>query len=353
MSNQKPIVAFSIGDLNGVGSEVIIKSLSDQRINNQLTPVIYANVKLISSLRKQFNLNEFNFHAAKSIDEINVKRINVINCWEEEVTPTFGAESEIGGKYAFLSLKQAVHDLKHHKVNLLVTAPIQKHAIQQEGFLFPGHTEYLESEFQGESLMIMLHESLRVALVTGHIPVSQIAEKLKVEKIVSRLRLFNQSLKMDFGIDKPKIAVLGLNPHAGDQGLLGQEDQSIIIPAVEAAQNEGIFAMGPYAADGFFGKSAWQKFDGVLAMYHDQGLIPFKTISFGRGVNYTAGLDVIRTSPDHGTGFDIAGKGKASPSSLLQAIFYGLDILRTRTENQDLIKNALPSKPTKEDKVKE
>ena len=268
----------------------------------------------------------------------------MINCWEEDVKNELGVANEIGGKYALLSLERATEDLIKGNIDALVTAPINKHTIQSENFKFPGHTEYLQ-ERTGSSdvLMFLLSEDVRVGVVTGHIPVSKVAESITKESIVKKLLLINKSLKRDFWIEKPKIAVLGLNPHAGDNGLLGSEEQDIIMPAIQEAFDSGVICFGPYPADGFFGKGAHKQFDAVLAMYHDQGLIPFKTIAFGTGVNFTAGMKYVRTSPDHGTGFDIAGKDLADPSSFIEAVFAATHIVKHRREQDDLLSNQLRS----------
>src|SRR5690606_35836610 len=269
-------IGISIGDVNGIGLEVIIKTLMDNRILEYFTPVVYGHTKVASFHRKALGINDFSFHVINSPEQAHHKRPNIINCWQEEVKISLGEENEIGGKYAFLSLKHAVDDLIAGKIDALVTAPINKHNIQRSEFEFPGHTEYLQSRTNSENvLMFMISEDLRIGVVTGHIPVKDIAPSIHVEAIVSKLSLMNASLKRDFWIQKPKIAVLGLNPHAGDHGLIGSEDEQLIVPAIEQAKSAGIFCFGPYPADGFFASDAYVKFDAVLAMYHDQGLIPF------------------------------------------------------------------------------
>jgi 4-hydroxythreonine-4-phosphate dehydrogenase len=335
-------VGISIGDVNGIGLEVIIKTLLDNRILEYCTPIVYGHTKVSSFHRKALNINDFSFNVINHAADANEKRSNLINCWEEDVKIELGQATETGGKYAFLSLERAVRDLKNGDIDALVTAPINKHNIQNENFNFPGHTEYLQ-ECAGaqDSLMFLISEDLRVGVITGHIPVNEIAEKVTVPAIVSKLALMNESLKTDFWIRKPKIAVLGLNPHAGDSGLIGKEEQTIIIPAIEEANAQGIFAFGPYAADGFFGTGAYHNFDAVLAMYHDQGLIPFKTINFESGVNFTAGLEFVRTSPDHGTGYDIAGKNIASEVSFREALFTAIRIVKNRRELKELQQNPL------------
>lgn len=340
--SEKLKVGISIGDINGIGMEVIIKALSNPSIFQYFTPIVYGNTKVSSFHRKTMGINDFSFNVINSADRAHDKRPNMINCWQEEVKIDLGQQTEEGGKYAFLSLQRATDDLLAGHIDVLVTAPINKNNIQQEGFDFPGHTEYLQSRSEASDvLMFMVSDDLRVGVVTGHIPVKDIAQQVTEEKILQKLRVMNRTLKQDFWIQKPKIAVLGLNPHAGDNGLIGAEDQSIIIPAIEKAKGEGIFCFGPYAADGFFADTAYTKFDAILAMYHDQGLIPFKHIAARGGVNFTAGLPFVRTSPDHGTGYDIAGKNLASEASFLEAVFAALHIYRRRNEQQDLSKNQL------------
>ena len=340
--SEKLKVGISIGDLNGVGMEVIIKSLLDNRVLEYFTPIVYGNTKNASFHRKANNINDFSFNVIQSPDQANTKRPNIINCWQEDVKITLGEENEIGGKYAFISLERAVDDLIAGRIDALVTAPINKHNIQQEGFRFPGHTEYLQEKAGSDDvLMFMLCDDLRVGLVTGHVPIKDVATQITEEAILKKLRLMNSSLKKDFWIQKPKIAVLGLNPHAGDNGVIGTEDEEIIRPAVSRANAEGILCFGPYPADGFFASDTYLKFDAVLAMYHDQGLIPFKHIASRKGVNYTAGLPIVRTSPDHGTGYDIAGKNLASHESFLEAIFTAVHIVKNRREQEELSVNPL------------
>lgn len=340
--SEKLKVGISIGDVNGIGMEVIIKTLIDNQLLDYFTPIVYGNTKVSSFHRKAIGINDFSFNVINHADQAHDKRPNLINCWHEDVKITLGEQNEIGGKYAFLSLERATSDLIAGKIDVLVTAPINKHNIQQEGFDFPGHTEYLQSRTAADDvLMFMISDDLRVGVVTGHVPVKSVSSGITEEAILSKLRMMNTSLKRDFWIQKPKIAVLGLNPHAGDDGLIGTEDRDIIIPAIAKAKDEGILCFGPYPADGFFADSTYAKFDAVLAMYHDQGLIPFKHIAARGGVNYTAGLPVVRTSPDHGTGYDIAGKNLASPTSFREAIFAALNIVRKRREQAELTQNPL------------
>ncbi len=314
----------------------------DNRVLNYCIPVVYGSTKVASFHKKTLAPSDFTFNVVNSADQAQPKKANLINCWDEDVKVEPGQVTPEGGKYALLSLQRATDDLVAGKIDALVTAPINKHNIQSDAFKFAGHTEYIQDRAgSADSLMFLLGEDLRVGVVTGHIPVTEIAKNITKEKIVSKLKLMNESLKKDFWVQKPRIAVLGLNPHAGDNGLLGKEEQEIISPAIEAAGAEGVFAFGPYPADGFFATSAWLKFDAILAMYHDQGLIPFKHIAFHNGVNYTAGLPVVRTSPDHGTGYDIAGKNLASESSFREAIFTALQIVRNRREMDELTENPL------------
>ena len=340
-------LGISIGDTNGVGLEVILKSFNDKRILNFCTPIVFGDYNLAKDTIKQLELEDINLNKIQSINESKLKKLNVLNCWKETLVPNYG-NLENGGKYALKSLQKACQALQNGSIDVLVTAPINKENIQSDSFKFPGHTEFLEQQFEGQALMLMLNEELRIGLVTGHLPIEQVSKHITQELILQKLESFNHSLIQDFGIRKPKIAVLGLNPHAGDNGLLGQEEEKTIIPALQKAEDKGLLAFGPYPADGFFGSNQLKAFDGVLAMYHDQGLVPFKTLSFGNGVNFTSGLSVVRTSPDHGTAFDIAGKNIASESSFIQAIYTACDIYKKRQEWQELNSNILPAQQKKE-----
>lgn len=341
MSN-KIKIGISIGDTNGIGLEVILKTLAHNSIFEYCTPIVYGHTKVASYHRKALGLGDFTFNVINDTSSANPKKANLINCWEEDVKIDLGVSNETGGKYALLSLEKATDALLKGEIDALVTAPINKHNIQSETFKFPGHTEYLqERSNSADVLMFMVSEDIRVGVVTGHIPVKEISQNITKEKIVKKLLLMNESLKKDFWKEKPKIAVLGLNPHAGDNGLLGKEEEEIIIPAIQEAFDKGVICFGPYPADGFFGKGTHKQFDAVLAMYHDQGLIPFKTIAFGTGVNYSAGLKIVRTSPDHGTGYDIAGKNLADPSSFIEAVFAAIHIVKNRREQEELLKNQL------------
>ncbi len=339
-------VGISIGDVNGIGLEVIIKALADSRIYDYCTPIVYGHTKVASYHRRLTEVQDFNFVVIGTASQAQPGKANMLNCWEEDVKIDLGISNDIGGNYALLSLQKATDDLLAGHIEALVTAPINKENIQSETFNFPGHTEYLQDrDGKSESLMFLVSDSLRVGVVTGHIPVSKVPEALSIEKILHKLKLMNTSLQKDFWIRKPKIAVLGLNPHAGDNGLIGGEEQTIINPAIEEARANDIMAFGPYPADGFFANATYMQFDAVLAMYHDQGLIPFKTIAFESGVNYTAGLSFVRTSPDHGTAYDIAGKNMASEVSFREALFTAIHIVRHRKENEIL--NEDPLKITK------
>jgi 4-phospho-D-threonate 3-dehydrogenase / 4-phospho-D-erythronate 3-dehydrogenase len=342
MNQTKPLIGISCGDLNGIGIELIIKTFSDNRIFDHCTPLIFANNKVINFYRKAVADVNFNYQSTKEYSRITPKTVNLFNCWEEDVLITPGVLNEIGGKYAILSLQTAVAALKQKHIDGLVTAPIHKKNIQSAEFSFTGHTPYLQSIFGVPDVAMMLCAGdFRVALVTEHVPVAEVAKHITKEKILSKLQIVNQSLQKDFGIDKPRIAVLGLNPHAGDEGLIGQEEETIIKPAIKEAKNNNILVVGPYSADAFFARRSFERFDAVLAMYHDQGLIPFKALAIGEGVNFTAGLPGIRTSPDHGVAFDIAGKDKADTSSFIAAIFECVDIINRRNGYFDNRKNPL------------
>ena len=338
----KPVIGISCGDLNGIGIELIIKTIGDSRILDICTPIIFANNKVINFYRKSVPDININFISIKDFSRINHKQVNLFNCWEEEVSIIPGTLTDIGGSYAIKSLSAAALALKDGKIDGLVTAPIHKKNIQGPQFNFTGHTPYLKNLFGvADVVMFMVAENIKVALLTEHVPVKDIAQYVTKENIFSKLQIMNNSLKKDFGITKPKIAVLGLNPHAGDEGLIGKEEEEIIRPAIKDAKQRDIFCFGPYSADAFFARGHHEKFDGVLAMYHDQGLIPFKSLAIGEGVNYTAGLKGVRTSPDHGVAFDIAGKGKADEASFREAIFKCVDIINSRREFEDQYKNPL------------
>ena len=337
------IVGISIGDLNGIGSEVILKTFEDIRMLELCTPVIFANVKIISFLKKEFKLTAA-IHGIDKIEQLVVGKINVLNVWREGVNLEFGKNDDVVGSYAIKSFVAATNALKEGFVDVLVTAPINKYNIQSEEFKFPGHTDYLNQELNGDALMLMVHDDLRVGLLTDHVPVNEVAKNLNEKLISSKIQTVIKTLKQDFEIEKPKVAVLGLNPHSGDNGVIGDEEEKIMKPALKKLFDAGSLVFGPFPADGFFGASQYEKFDAVIATYHDQGLIPFKTLSFGNGVNYTAGLDKIRTSPDHGTAYDIAGKGIANHESFKEAVYLSIDIYNKRNDYQELIKNPLKTK---------
>ncbi|MCI2229256.1 4-hydroxythreonine-4-phosphate dehydrogenase PdxA [Polaribacter sp. MSW13] len=338
--SDKIIVGISIGDLNGIGIEVILKTFQDKRMLDFCTPVLFGATKVVSYHKKALGL-EVNVHGITSINQINHSKINVLNIWKEDVPIELGKSTKVSGEYAAKSLASAVKHLKEGSINVLLTAPINKENIQSEDFDFPGHTEYLEANLEGKSLMILMTDKLRIGLITGHIPISKVAETITPTLIKEKVETMYTSLKQDFGIDKPKIAVLSLNPHCGDKGVIGEEDDEIIRPTIAEIKETGKLVFGPYAADGFFGSETYKQFDGVLATYHDQGLAPFKALSFGNGVNFTAGLNKIRTSPDHGTGFDIAGKNLASSSSFEEALFTAIQVFKVREEYKELTKNPL------------
>ena len=331
INHDRPVVGITIGDINGVGPEVIIKALSDSRILEHMTPVIFGSTKVLSFYRKMYQVEDFQYSQLKSFDRLNHRKINVMNCWPEMVEIKVGQVTEAAGNCAYLALKEAVKQLKENKIDALVTAPINKKNIRRDDFNFPGHTEYLTSEFGAkDSLMLLVAEQVRVGVVTGHIPLKEVAGMLSIKLIERKLKILLSSLKNDFGILKPKVAVMGLNPHAGEEGLFGEEEQEFIEPVIKTFKNKGNLVYGPFPADGFFGALHYRKFDAILAMYHDQGLIPFKMAVFDKGVNFTAGLPIIRTSPDHGTGYSIAGKNEASPHSMREALYLAANIVKVR-----------------------
>ena len=333
-------VGISIGDINGIGIEIILKTFADLRMLELCTPIIFASNKIISIHKKELNIDT-QIHGIENISKAVSNKINLLNVWKESVIVEFGKETEEGGKYAFLSLQAAVKALQNNEIDILVTAPINKHNIQSDNFNFSGHTEYLEANLEGESLMILMTDEIKIGLITGHIPIQKIAETITSELLINKINLLHNTLIQDFKIRKPKIAVLGLNPHCGDNGVIGTEDDEIVKPTLEKIQAEGKLVYGPYSSDSFFGSESYRNFDGILAMYHDQGLAPFKAISFGNGVNFTAGLNKIRTSPDHGTAYEIAGKCLANHNSFKQAIYTALDIYKSRKEYHELSQNKL------------
>jgi len=342
-SAENIIVGISIGDLNGIGSEVILKTFEDSRMLELCTPVIFANVKSLSFVKKSFESTAM----LQGIDRLNqlvIGKINVLNVWQENVDINFGIDDEKIGKYAIKSFVAATKALKEGLIDVLVTAPINKYNIQSDDFKFPGHTDYLDQEFEGNALMMMVQDNLRVGLLTDHIPINEVASHLTEELIIKKIETVKHSLIQDFSINKPKIAVLGLNPHCGDGGVIGKEDDTIVKPALKKLFEKGTLVFGPFAADGFFGSNQFEKYDAIVATYHDQGLIPFKTLSFGKGVNYTAGLDKIRTSPDHGTAYDIAGNGIADYNSFKEAVYLAIDIYNSRNQYAEISQKPLKTK---------
>jgi 4-hydroxythreonine-4-phosphate dehydrogenase len=339
---EKPVIGITTGDLNGVGLELIIKIFSDNRMLDLCTPVIFASNKAINYYRRIVTEHPFNFTSTKSLENLNPKQVNVFNCWEEEVTITPGELTDEGGKYAVRSLLVATQCLKDGEIDAIVTAPIHKKNTQTPDFNYTGHTPFFRDQFDAKNVVMLLYNGgFRVGLVTEHIPVSEVAQRITTEGIIQKAQILKDALVTDFGISKPKIAVLGLNPHAGDDGLIGQEEITVIKPAIDQLQQAGILAFGPFSADGFFAHHHYRQFDAVLAMYHDQGLIPFKSLNGGEGVNYTCGLPIVRTSPDHGVAFDIAGKNIASPDSMREAVYQAIDILKQREEHSIYTANPL------------
>lgn len=349
MVENKIVVGISQGDLNGIGLEIILKTLSEPSLSDICIPVLFSSQKTVSYFRKMLNMDEFNFNPLRDFSQLHTKKPNVFICYEEEVNIEMGKSTVSSGKYAKLSLEAATQALLERKIDVLVTAPINKHSMNEAGFNYPGHTEYLGEKLGGKPLMLLCSGDLRVAVVTGHVPLKQVSEKITFETVSSKLNQLHTSLVKDFGIRKPKIAVLGLNPHAGENGSIGDEEKKVIIPVIEKAK-ETMMVFGPYSADGFFGNNTHLQFDGILAMYHDQGLIPFKTMAFGHGVNFTAGLNFVRTSPDHGTAYEIAGKQMADESSFRDAMYAAIDIYRKRELHHEISANPLAFSPIKKER---
>ncbi len=342
MDQHKIRVGITHGDINGIGYEVIIKAMADSRILEMCTPIVYGSPKVAAYHRKALDVELFSFNQINSAREANSKRVNIINCVDEEIRVELGKSTQIAGEAALIALEAAVRDLKAGDIDVVVTAPINKDNIQSDRFHFPGHTEFFATEFNAKNyMMLMVSEQLKVGVVTGHIPVAQVPQMLTKEKILNNIRILHKTILEDFSIRKPRIAVLGLNPHAGDNGVIGTEDQKIIFPAIKQANDEGIIALGPFPADGFFGSGEYAKYDAVLAMYHDQGLIPFKVLAFESGVNFTAGLPIIRTSPGHGTAYGIAGTGMASEESFRNALYLAIDVFENRRQYRELSKDPL------------
>jgi 4-hydroxythreonine-4-phosphate dehydrogenase len=341
-------IGISCGDINGIGLEVILKALAIKKAGRQFRIILYGSTKVVAYHKNIITQENVQFHSINAPEEALPDRFNVINCWPDNVNITLGKPTDMGGKCAFQALERAVKDLKDGLIDALVTAPINKKAMQMADFPFTGHTEYITSVFGAkDSLMLMVSDSLRIGVVTNHLPIKDVAAAITKEKVLRKILIMSETIKIDFNQERPTIAVLGLNPHAGDEGAIGEEDEKIIRVAIEEAKTKGVLAFGPYPADGFFGSGQYHKFDGILAMYHDQGLVPFKTLSFGAGVNYTAGLAAVRTSPDHGTAYDIAGKGEADETSFIKALYLAADIVRNRNEYLDMHANSLERRKQK------
>jgi 4-hydroxythreonine-4-phosphate dehydrogenase len=340
-------VGISIGDLNGIGMEIIIKTFKDSRVMDFCTPIIFGSSKVAAIHRKTLEMQDFNFNIINDIKEAHPKKANLLNIWKQEVEIKFGEATTTSGEHAFDSLKQATQALKDKQIDVLVTAPINKASIQEKVSGFIGHTEFLQGNFDGESLMIMISEAMKIAFVTGHVPLTEVKKAITAENILAKTEKLNNSLIQDFGIRKPKIAILGLNPHAGEEGMLGSEENDIISPAIKKMKENGVMAFGPYPADSFFTPKNLNSFDGILSMYHDQGLTAFKTLSFSEGINYTAGLNIVRTSPVHGTAYEIAGKAVADETSFREALFLACQIHKKRSEFKELNDNPLAFKTRK------
>lgn len=343
IKQNKIVVGISIGDLNGIGPEIVLKTFQDQRMLEFCTPVIFASHKLMTYFKREYDLR-CNLNGIDTLDALAPKKINILNVWKEQVDINFGKENSTIGSYAIKSLKSAVSELKKKTIDVLVTAPINKSNVQSENYNFPGHTDYLNQELEGDSLMLMISNSLRVGLLTDHVAVKDVVKNITNQLIEKKINTIHKSLIQDFGIIKPKIAVLGINPHTGDHGVIGTEDDTVLRPALDNIRKNGKLVFGPYAADSFFGSENYKNFDAIIASYHDQGLIPFKTLTFGSGVNYTAGLNRIRTSPDHGTAYDIAGKNIANHESFKEAVFSAINIYKKRKEYLAMSSNPLHSK---------
>lgn len=344
MSDKKIKVGITHGDINGISYEVIIKTFQDNRIYEFCTPVIYGSPKVGAYHKKALNINNFNFNTIQTASEAAFKKANIINVLDDNVRVELGKSTPMAGEAAIISLEAAVKDLIDKKIDVLVTAPLNRENTQTDTLNFKGHTKFLMEKFNAnDGLILMTSELMKVGVVSGHVPLNEVGQFITEEKILKKLRVLNKTLVEDFAIRKPKIAVLGLNPHAGDSGKIGKEEVEVIIPTVKKANDEGILALGPFSADGFFGSDSFTKFDAILAMYHDQGIAPFKALNFDTGVNYTAGLPIIRTTPDHGTAFEIAGLDKASPNSFREAIYMACNIYKNRKQHKNLNENPLPT----------
>jgi len=345
--SQLPKIGISVGDLNGVGMELIIKTFADPEMLSLCTPVVFASSKVVSFHRNAIEMRDFNFHIINKPEDALEGKPNLVNVWKEEVKMDFGKVNPALGKYAVKSLDAACAALEEGTVDALVTAPIHKESIQSDDFRFSGHTDYLESRFKSKATMLFLSPQLKLGLATVHVPLAKVTELISEDLVTQKIMALHQSLKGDFHQPKGRIAVLALNPHAGDKGVIGTDDQEKVVPGIEKAKEKGALAFGPYPADSFFGSSTYKSFDAILAMYHDQGLVAFKTLSFGEGVNYSAGLPIIRTSPDHGTAFDIAGQGIADPSSFRSSVYAAIDLHRSRQTTAEITANPLKIKGKK------
>jgi 4-hydroxythreonine-4-phosphate dehydrogenase len=351
---KKPVIGITHGDFNGISYEVIIKTFMEPRMLELCTPIVYGSSKIASYHRKVLNINDFNFNLIKKADQAPARRANIINITDQEVKIDLGESSEIAGKLAISAIDMAIEDLKGGRLNAIVTAPINKKNIQSPDFDFVGHTEYLAKKFNtNDFMMMMVSEKIRIGFVTGHVPIRDITKDLDADLVLRKLIIMNNSLIKDFGVRRPKIAVLGLNPHAGDRGVIGNEEETVIAPAIKRATAENILAFGPYPSDGFFAANSYKDFDGILAMYHDQGMIAFKIIAFDSGINFTAGLPIVRTSPAHGTAYEIAGKNEANPESFRHAIYLALDIWNQRQLYEQLNANPLKIKAMSSEDMKE
>lgn len=349
MSQTKPVIGITCGDLNGIGLEIIMKTFSNPEMLDLCTPVLFASTKVVSYHRKALGMESFQFHLMKDFGQLAENKANLLNCWEEEVALDLGKESKSAGDHALKSIECACRAYDDGKINAILTAPIHKNTIQSPSFKFTGHTDYLENRYQGDAIMLMVSEEMRMALATVHVPVANVAKEVTSAGVSKKILELGKTLNRDFHISKGKIAVLALNPHAGDGGVIGNEDDTIVGPAITEANDKGALAFGPFPADSFFGSEKHRQYDAILAMYHDQGLIPFKSLSFGKGVNYTAGLNVIRTSPDHGTGFDIAGKGVANESSFRESVYLACDLVKNRKISEEIHKEPLQVKKGKKE----
>jgi len=347
MNQNRPKIGISIGDINGIGVEVVLKTFSDERMLNMCTPIVYGSSKVMSYHKNALGLDNVQYNVISGPEKARSRALNVLNCWNDEVKITIGNPDQATGAYALKALEAVNYDVSQRKIDAIITAPINKKHLSTKENPFTGQTEFFtKRQSADESLMFLLSEKLKVGLVTNHVPVKDIVKNISVDSIVNKLRIMNQSLKKDFLIPVPRIAVLAVNPHAGDEGIIGNEDAEIVMPAVKRAKEENkIMVFGPYAADGFFGSGAYNGFDAILGMYHDQGLIPFKALTFGHGVNYTAGLPIVRTSPDHGTAYEIAGMNEANISSFRHAIFKALDICKNRRDFKEGKRDPIKKKP--------